>query len=191
MRWIVLALSAALLLVSASAHAGGLPIERNPYGMRSLLRPRATSLGKVQRHALADIADGHRLVVVVMKGHWCDVCAQQLKEFAFLRKHLEKLDARVVGLSADSPRANADVMKRHKLPYPVLSDPRHKVLKAMGVWHEKWGHPLPSIIVYDRCGKERGRVSGRRPGMRPEKALLEFLGAIDQKPERCDAPPSA
>ena len=32
----------------------------------------------------------------------------------------------------------------------LLSD--HTVLERLGLWRDDWGHPLPSLIVFDRCG---------------------------------------
>lgn len=138
--------------------------------------------------SLGEAAAGDRLVVVVMKGTWCPVCIGQLQELAARQKALGKLGARVVGLTHEAPEKARAVVKGNALPFDVLSDPNHAVLDALGLWRKDWDHPLPSLLVFDRCGIERASLPGRAPGVRPEKALLELLRKIQEQPERCSKP---
>jgi len=124
-----------------------------------------------------------RLVVVVMKGAWCPVCVGQLDRFAKLGEQLHRLNAQVVGLNADSPADNLVVEK--KLGVPILSDPDGSTLRGLGLWRDDWGHPMPAVLVFDRCGEERGRVVGRRPGLRDEEAVIELLKTLALDPARC------
>jgi peroxiredoxin Q/BCP len=43
----------------------------------------------------------------------------------------------VVGISKDPPAAQKKFKEKHRLPFPLLSDPDAKVQKAWGVWKEK------------------------------------------------------
>jgi peroxiredoxin Q/BCP len=43
----------------------------------------------------------------------------------------------VVGVSKDLPAAQAKFKQKHGLPFPLLSDPDARVMKAYGVWVEK------------------------------------------------------
>ena len=72
-------------------------------------------------------------------------------------------------------RTEADVAAQRKLTMPLLSDQSTAVLRALRLWRPRWRHPLPALVVFDRCGNEVGRLEGRGPGMRPEAALLEHL----------------
>ena len=62
------------------------------------------------------------------------------KEACDFRDSLEALKAAgyaVVGISPDPESAQAKFSNRHDLPFPLLSDADHVVIKAWGVWGEK------------------------------------------------------
>lgn len=40
----------------------------------------------------------------------------------------------VVGISPDSPRALANFARKQSLPFPLLSDPEHRVMEEWGAW---------------------------------------------------------
>ncbi len=154
--------------------------QRNAYTERALRGDNGA------RTSLAAAAGGHRLVVVVMKGTWCPVCIKQLQRLAKLDKALKRLGVRVVGLTHEGVEKANRLRKERALRHPILSDPKHEVLSLLGLWRPQWGHPLPAMVIFDRCGKERGRISGRAPGERPERALLRFLKKLVKRPERCN-----
>jgi peroxiredoxin len=175
-RRTALLLTTSTLVAMATSHDASAKVD--PY-RRTVLRDhdgKATSLAR--------LAGGSRLVVVVMKGTWCQVCAEQLGRLAKLEPELAKLQSRVVGLTHDGHEKATKVAR--STGAPVASDPKHDVLDALGLWRDDWEHPLPAIVVFDRCGVERGRLPGRRPGAKPDQALLDFLKKLDQTPEHCD-----
>lgn len=49
------------------------------------------------------------------------------------------LDAgyQVIGVSADSAASHLKFIAKNSLPFPLISDPDHKLLEAFGVWGEK------------------------------------------------------
>jgi peroxiredoxin len=141
--------------------------------------------------SLIEHARNGRLILVTMKGHWCGICLGQLARFSALRARLEKLQARVVGLNADSHRANAEAAKHVGLALPMLSDSRHRVLEALGLWVADAEQPMPGIVVFDECGRERGRLVGRNPGQRHETAVIALLEKIVAAPPKCQAQPNA
>lgn len=51
----------------------------------------------------------------------------------------ELLDAgyQVIGVSADSEASHQKFIAKYSLPFPLISDPDHKLLEAFGVWGEK------------------------------------------------------
>jgi peroxiredoxin len=138
--------------------------------------------------SLAAQAGSGRLVVVVMKGVWCQVCADQLARFDRLQGELTRLQTRVVGLSNDSPDANALLKHSQGLSCELLADPTLSVLQELGLWRPAWGHPLPAIVVFDRCGAERGRLLGRQPGVTGEAAVLDLLEELARNPAKCAEP---
>lgn len=49
------------------------------------------------------------------------------------------LDAgyQVIGVSADPAAQHQKFIEKNSLPFPLISDPEHKLLEAFGVWGEK------------------------------------------------------
>ena len=43
----------------------------------------------------------------------------------------------VLGASADNEKALASFKKKHKLNFALLSDPKHEMIQAYGVWRPK------------------------------------------------------
>jgi peroxiredoxin len=140
--------------------------------------------------SLAEIAHDIRLLVVVMKSAHCQVCLAQLRRLEDLSERLRKLGVTTVGLSHEPPAACFEARKRAKLATALVSDDDSDVLRALALWRGDLDHPLPALVLFDRCGAERGRLVGRRPGQRPEPALFDLLSALERAPERC-GPPSA
>jgi peroxiredoxin len=159
--------------------------ETDPWRSRVLVGP------DTKVTSLAERASGHRLVVVTMKGHGCRVCLGQLARLAALDGRLSALKARVVGLDADTPQANAEATRRLGISLAILSDRSHRVLDALGLWRRDANEPMPAIVVYDECGKERGRLVGRRPGQRDEDAVVVLLERIASTPPVCRGEPNA
>lgn len=143
---------------------------------------------KARRTSLREQAAGRALVVVVMKGHWCPVCVGQLVRLGEQRGRLNELGAFVVGLNADGPKANRIVAAQKRLVFPVLSDETHAVIERLGLWFPDAGHPMPAMVVFDRCGDEAGRLIGRSPGDRPEPQLFELLEKLRASKRACGRP---
>lgn len=140
------------------------------------------------RTSLAAAAAGHTLVVVVMKGNWCRVCIAQLERLCQLNQQLKASDARLVGLNADAPALNRRMRKDNGIDCAVLSDESHEVLAALGLWLPRAQHPLPALLVFDRCGDEVARWAGRSPADRPEPALLRIVRKLADEQRVCDRP---
>jgi len=121
-----------------------------------------------------------------MKGHWCQVCIAQLQRLSALQTKLSRLGATVVGLNADSVKANRRVMEQMSLAYPILSDRERVVIRGLGLWSAEHEMPFPAILVFDRCGREQARRLGRAPSERPEPELLRLLRDLQQKTKTCD-----
>jgi len=138
--------------------------------------------------SLAEAAGGRALVIVVMKGHWCRVCSDQLARLADKQQELGALGARLVGLSADSPAAHKGMLDARGIRARVLSDAKHELLDALGLWLPSEGHPMPAIVVFDRCGDEAARWVGRQPDDRPEGTVLRLLRRLAEDRRACSRP---
>jgi peroxiredoxin len=120
-----------------------------------------------------------------MKGSWCPVCIAQLGRLGALRPRIHKLGARVVGVSTDKVAENRRAAEQARLSDPILTDADRRVVSALGLWRPDAGHPMPAIVVFDRCGTERARIEGRAPGERPEAAVIRLLEEMVTRPPSC------
>ncbi len=64
-------------------------------------------------------------------------CTKEACDFRDSIKTIQKQDAIVLGVSADSLGSHEKFQKKFKLPFPLLSDENKEVLKQYGVWKEK------------------------------------------------------
>jgi peroxiredoxin Q/BCP len=86
--------------------------------------------------SLADFK-GRKLVVYFYPKADTPGCTQEAIDFSRLAKAFEKAGAAVLGVSADPVRALGRFRDKHDLKVPLLSDERHAMLEAYGVWGEK------------------------------------------------------
>jgi len=64
----------------------------------------------------------------------CTVEAQVLRD---AYKTLQEYDVEVVGVSKDSADSHKKFIAKQNLPFELLADTEHEMLKAYGVWKEK------------------------------------------------------
>lgn len=91
--------------------------------------------------------DGVRRNLTDFQGRWVllyfyskDGTSGCTKEACGLRDvfpEFEKLDAVVLGVSVDSVESHFDFAEEHALPFTLLSDTSHKIVKQYGVWQKK------------------------------------------------------
>lgn len=86
--------------------------------------------------ALADFR-GRKLVLYFYPKADTPGCTQEAMDFSRLSKAFEKAGTAVLGVSADPVRALGRFRDKHGLKIPLLSDERHAMLEAYGVWGEK------------------------------------------------------
>jgi peroxiredoxin Q/BCP len=61
----------------------------------------------------------------------------EASEFRDAKKHFEKCQVEIYGVSADSLKALVRFKEKYKLNFPLLSDPEHKMIEAYGFWQMK------------------------------------------------------
>lgn len=64
-------------------------------------------------------------------------CTKEAIAFSGLKQDFESLNARIVGISADSPAKHDKFKQKHDLTITLASDEDHTTLEAFGVWVEK------------------------------------------------------
>lgn len=135
--------------------------------------------------ALADYAAGRPLAVVVIKGHWCPACTDQLRTLSKKLKQVRATGGDVIALSTEDAGTNEMIMRKHALRFPVLGEPSAALLERLGFWWPEMGHPTPGLIFLDRCGDVTRRVFGRRPGWSQDEIIIDVLRELAKQPATC------
>ncbi|MES2735582.1 MAG: thioredoxin-dependent thiol peroxidase [Verrucomicrobiota bacterium] len=88
--------------------------------------------------------------------------------------------AKVFGVSIDSVKSHEKFIKKHALPFPILSDEDQAIVNAYGVWVEK------SMYGKKYMGTERttfvigpdGKIQAVFPKVKPEEHLAQVLAVL-------------
>ena len=86
--------------------------------------------------ALADFK-GKKLVLYFYPADSTETCTV---EACNLRDNFEALKSKgyhILGVSPDSAKKHQGFIKKHSLPFPLLMDEDHEIIKAYGVWGPK------------------------------------------------------
>ncbi len=86
----------------------------------------------------------------------------------------------IFGVSVDSTRSHEKFIGKYQLPFPLLSDPEHKMVEAYGVWVEK------SMYGKKYMGTERstfvigpdGRLTAIYRKVKPDEHVDLLLNAL-------------
>lgn len=122
---------------------------------------------------------GRCTVVVVMKRADCPVC---LAEIAALQAQQATLDARLVAVTHEGPDQARIAAARSGIE--VIPD--RGWIERHGLFEPAWGHPRPAVVLFDRCGREAGRILGRGPGRVAAPAVVALRARIVEAP--CGGP---
>ncbi len=107
-------------------------------------------------------------------------CTIEAHGFRDAKKQLEKLGAKVVGMSADTPEKLANFRDKYKLNFPLLSDPTHQTIEAYGAWQEKnmYGKKSMGIVRTTYVIDPEGRVKAVFPRVKVDGHTEQVLAAL-------------
>jgi len=86
--------------------------------------------------SLADYA-GQKLVLFFYPKANTPGCTKEAIDFTRLTKEFAAAGTAVLGVSADSVKAQDNFRDKHDLAVPLISDEKHEMLEAYGAWGEK------------------------------------------------------
>ena len=86
--------------------------------------------------SLTDFA-GKKLVLFFYPRADTPGCTREAIDFTRLKNEFAASGAEVVGISADTVKAQESFRNKHQLSVPLVSDPAHQMLEAYGAWGEK------------------------------------------------------
>jgi peroxiredoxin Q/BCP len=97
--------------------------------------------------SLKDFA-GRKLVLFFYPKANTPGCTREAMDFTRLADAFAASGTGVLGISADSPKAQEAFRDKHSLSIPLVSDQKHEMLEAYGAWGEKslYGRTFLGII---------------------------------------------
>lgn len=137
--------------------------------------------------------DGEKVQLSKLAGSWVVLyfyprddtpgCTVEACEFSAGLKGFKKLEAKVLGCSADSPESHRKFIAKHELGIELLSDPDHAVMEKYGAWGEKtlYGKKSLGVIRSTVLIDPAGRVAHhwRKVQAKGHAAkVAEVLGAL-------------
>ena len=99
--------------------------------------PGFTLAGKDGRPVSLDDFLGKRVVLYFYPKDNTSGCTKQAVAFAGLYDEIRSLGAEVIGIRRDSSESHVRFAEKYSLPFPLLSDPDHRVTEEYGAWQEK------------------------------------------------------
>jgi peroxiredoxin len=132
--------------------------------------------------SLSEVLSGnHHAVVVFFPAVWSEVCSNEASVIEAVADEIRRLEAGIVGISADNHPATRAWADELGLSFPIASDfePKGEVAKAWGVYHESGTCKRVQFIVDSDRQVVLSHVApvGKSPGAQAILKKLEELSA--------------
>jgi peroxiredoxin len=104
---------------------------------------------------------GNKVVLAFFVHAFTAACTKEMCAFRDSMDRLVDLKAQVIGISVNDPFSNKAFAEKNRLPFPVLSDYSHEVIKTYGIEAFDFGGlkgytvAKRSIFIVDRNGTVR------------------------------------
>lgn len=112
-----------------------------------------------KRVSLADYR-GKNVIVYFYPKDDTPGCTKEAQGFRGLWKQIQKQDTVVLGISPDGEESHKKFISKHKLPFPLLSDPDRKVMSKYDAFGEKmmYGKKTTGVIRSTVWVDPKGKV---------------------------------
>ncbi|MEH2627329.1 peroxiredoxin Q/BCP [Bradyrhizobium sp. AZCC 1719] len=129
--------------------------------------------------SLADYA-GRKLVLFFYPRADTPGCTREAIDFTRLDSAFADAGAVVLGISADTVKAQESFRNKHQLSVPLISDQQHEMLEAYGAWGEKsmYGRTFMGIIRTTVLIGADGRIAKIWRNVRVDGHADEVLAAV-------------
>ena len=129
--------------------------------------------------SLADYA-GKKLVLFFYPRADTPGCTREAIDFTRLDSAFADEGAAVLGISADTVKAQESFRNKHQLSVPLISDEQHEMLEAYGAWGEKsmYGRSFMGIIRTTVLIGADGRIAKIWRNVRVDGHADEVLAAV-------------
>ena len=107
-------------------------------------------------------------------------CTSEANQFRDAKKELDKLGAKVLGVSGDTVLQLQKFRDKYKLNFPLAGDTSHSMLEAYGVWQEKnlYGQKSMGIVRTTYIIGVDGKIRNVFPKVKVEGHAQEVLAAL-------------
>jgi len=129
--------------------------------------------------SLADYA-GKKLVLFFYPRADTPGCTREAIDFTRLNDAFADEGAAVIGISADTVKAQESFRTKHQLSVPLISDEQHEMLEAYGAWGEKsmYGRSFMGIIRTTVLIGADGRIAKIWRNVRVDGHADDVLAAV-------------
>ena len=129
--------------------------------------------------ALADFA-GRKLVLFFYPRADTPGCTREAIDFTRLKDAFAEAGAAVLGISADTVKAQESFRNKHQLNIPLVSDEQHGMLEAYGAWGEKsmYGRTFLGILRTTVLIGANGKIAKIWRNVRVDGHADEVLAAV-------------
>ena len=134
--------------------------------------------------SLADYS-GKTVILAFYPGAFTGVCDKEMCAFQGNLAKLNDSNSTVLGISVDSPWANAEFARKYDLEFTLLSDVDRKVVNAYDATFvglggiEGYVCANRVVIVIDKAGVVQHRWVAENPGVEPDyDAVVAFAASL-------------
>ena len=124
---------------------------------------------------------GHKLVLYFFPRADTPGCTSEANQFSDAVSGLEKLGARVLGMSGDAVESLQKFKAKYELNIPLAGDTKHDTLEAYGVWQEKklYGKKLMGIVRTTYIIDGQGTITHVFPKVKVDGHIRQVLAALN------------
>jgi peroxiredoxin len=134
--------------------------------------------------SLSDFS-GQNIILAFYPGAFTGVCDKEMCAFQDNLAKLNQTNAAVLGISVDSPWANAEFAQKYNLEFPLLSDLDRSVINSYDAAFvglggiEGYVCANRVVIVIDKNGIVQHRWVAENPGVEPDyDAVVSFVASL-------------
>ena len=123
---------------------------------------------------------GQTVILAFYPGAFTGVCDKEMCAFQDNMGKLSEANAVVLGISVDSPWANAEFARKYELEFTLLSDVDRKVVNLYDATFtglggiEGYVSANRVVIVIDKDGVVQHRWDAESPGIEPDLSLIHI-----------------
>jgi peroxiredoxin Q/BCP len=103
---------------------------------------------------------GRKVLLYFYPKDMTPTCTEQACQFRDRMAEFRELGVDVLGVSPDEVERHGRFAEKYTLPFPLLSDPSHKVAEKYGVWRLKklYGREYMGIVRSTFLINEKGKI---------------------------------